>query len=167
MSRGIPLTKNADSGVAKKCPSQFGKGRDVSGGVQWCAFIKLHAWVLGLPLAHAGTTLHRGAVPESSVFWADPSLLWNPKRQTAHLSCVWHSVWEARDFVCNLIHKEMSLSKHNFSLCNKIKLLNTLPSPCLPFLTHLFDWLSPTGWWLTFPPWWYVWQYFWVSLGNS
>lgn len=93
---------------------------------------------------------------------------WNPKKQPAHLSCVWHSVWEAGGcFVWNLILNEMSPRKHGFPLYNKMKLLNTFPSLSLPSLTLLFAWLTPTAWWLPSPPRWCVWQSFWVSLGSS
>lgn len=69
---------------------------------------------------------------------------WNPKKQTAHLSCVWSSVWEAGGFVHNLILEEMCPRNHSFSIkYNKMKLLNTFPSLSLPSLTLLFAWLTP------------------------
>ncbi|NXX46626.1 S35F4 protein, partial [Tricholaema leucomelas] len=49
------------------------------------------------------------------------------------------------DAVCNSVHKEASLSQHNFPLYDKLKLLSTFPSFILSFLPLLFGWLSPTG----------------------
>lgn len=67
---------------------------------------------------------------------------WNPKKQTAHLSCVWSSVWGG--FVHNLILEEMCPRNHSFSIkYNKMKVLNTFPSLSLPSLTLLFAWLTP------------------------